>query len=387
MRSYGFCRKTAGGFSLVELMVGMVLGLLGILVVMQVYTFSEGRKRTTTAGGDAQTNGAIALFSMQKEMAQAGYGMANVEILNCTVRAYNENRTPADFTLTSMSPVTLNPTGVPAGDANTVVLRVAYGSSEGLAEGIAFEQQSGSSANYKVNNRAGFTVGDMVIAVESGQDCTMAQVTELPASGSCGTGGSGQTDVVIHNAGQFKDPGKNCEQGPSHWNKPGGLGVTYTNGKLYNMGRFPTTHLYAVRNGNLTMCDYMASDCTNAAKVTDTAVWVPIVNNIVGLQAQYGRDTSAPMDMVVDTYDQTTPTTGCGFARAPAVRLAVVARSPQYEKDVVTAAAPTWQGGTLNVSKKPDGTANPDWQHYRYKVFETVVPLRNIVWMGAQPSC
>ncbi len=380
-------RRKAGGFSIVELMVGMVLGLIGILVVMQVYLFSEGRKRTTTSGGDAQSNGAIALYTLQKDTALAGYGMASLDILNCNVRAYNENRNPTDFTFSAMAPVTINPTGIPAGDANTDVVRVAYGTSDGLAEGVSFRQQSGASANYQVDNRSGFTVGNMVITVQSGLDCTLAQITDLPASGSCGQGGGGQTDVVIHNSGQFKDPGQNCNQVPSHWNKPSGLGVTYTSGKLYDMGRLPAAHIYAVRNGNLTMCDYMAADCTDAAKVNDATVWVPIVNNIVSLQAQYGRDTSAPMDMVVDTYDQTTPTTACGYARVPAVRLAVVARSPQYEKDAVTPAAPAWLGGSVDLSKKPDGTANPDWQHYRYKLFETVIPLRNIVWMGVQTSC
>jgi type IV pilus assembly protein PilW len=380
-------RKKAGGFSIVELMVGMVLALIGILVVMQVYLFSEGRKRTTTSGGDAQSNGAIALYTLQKDTAQAGYGMANLDILNCTVRAYNQNRSPTDFTFTSTAPVTINPTGIPAGDANTDVVRVAYGTSEGLAEGVSFRQQSGASANYQVDNRAGFTVGNMVIAAQSGLDCTLTQITNLPASGSCGQGGGGQTDVVVHDPGNLKDPGQNCEQVPSLWNKPGGLGVTYTSGKLYDMGRLPITHIYAVRNGNLTLCDLTSSDCTSAAQTGNTAVWVPIVNNIVSLKAQYGRDTSAPMDMVVDTYDQTTPVTACGYARVPAVRLAVVARSPQYEKDAVTPAAPTWLGGTIDLSKKPDGTANPDWQRYRYKLFETVIPLRNIVWMGVQPSC
>ena len=383
-------RRKAGGFSIVELMVGMVLGLIGILVVMQVYLFSEGRKRTTTSGGDAQSNGAIALYTLQKDTALAGYGMANLDILNCNVKAYNANRKPADFTFTAMAPVTINPADIPAGDANTDVVRVAYGTSDGLAEGVSFRQPSAASANYQVDNRSGFTVGNMVIAVEAGKDCTLTQITELPASGSCGQGGGGQTDVVVHNSGKLNDPGQNCNQVESIWNKPSGLGVSYTSGKLYDMGRLPVAHIYAVRNGNLTMCDYMVADCTDPAKAVDPdpTVWVPIVNNIVGLQAQYGRNTDTPWtDMEVEVYDKTTPTTACGYARIPVVRLAVVARSPQYEKDAVTTAAPSWLGGSIDLSKKPDGTANPDWQHYRYKLFETVIPLRNIVWMGVQSSC
>lgn len=373
----------ARGFSIVELMVGMVIALIGILVVMQVYSLSEARKRTTTSGGDAQTNGALSLYMVERETRQAGYGFASTDVFNCNVRAYNENRDPQEFTFQSMAPVVINPANIPAGDANTDVIQITYGSAEGMGEGVEFEQQSGASANYKVKNRSEFTVGDMVIAVQSGLDCTIAQVTDLPASGTCGSGGGGQTDVVIHNSGNFKDPGQNCNTVESHWNKPGGLGVTYTNGKLYNLGRLPTSHVYAVRNGNLTMCDFTVRDCTDAAKVNDATVWVPVVNNIVLMQAQYGRDTSATMDKVVDVYDKTTPTTACGYARTLAVRIALVARSAQYEKTalpapyfVTGAFAAAWPGNALNLA------GLTDWDHYRYKLFQTVVPLKNILWMS-----
>jgi type IV pilus assembly protein PilW len=46
------------GFSLVEIMVGLAIGMLAVIVILQVFALSEGRKRTTTSGGDAQSNGA-----------------------------------------------------------------------------------------------------------------------------------------------------------------------------------------------------------------------------------------------------------------------------------------------------------------------------------------
>jgi type IV pilus assembly protein PilW len=27
-----------------------------------------------------------------------------------------------------------------------------------------------------------------------------------------------------------------------------------------------------------------------------------------------------------------------------------------------------------------DLTANADWQRYRYRVYETIIPLRNMIW-------
>jgi Tfp pilus assembly protein PilW len=63
------------GFSLVDVMVGMVLSLLGTIIIFQVFEVSERIKRTTTSGGDAQQNGAAALFALERGVRQAGYGI------------------------------------------------------------------------------------------------------------------------------------------------------------------------------------------------------------------------------------------------------------------------------------------------------------------------
>lgn len=63
------------GFSLVDVMVGMVLSLLGTIIIFQVFEVSERIKRTTTSGGDAQQNGAAALFTLERGVRQAGYGI------------------------------------------------------------------------------------------------------------------------------------------------------------------------------------------------------------------------------------------------------------------------------------------------------------------------
>lgn len=86
--------------------------------------------------------------------------------------------------------------------------------------------------------------------------------------------------------------------------------------------------------------------------------------------------------------------------RIKAVRIAVVARSGVLERDNVTAACdqstapPTglcaWAnvpaGGAITTASPAPAinlnpnNANPDWQRYRYRVFETIIPLRNLIW-------
>jgi type IV pilus assembly protein PilW len=67
-----------------------------------------------------------------------------------------------------------------------------------------------------------------------------------------------------------------------------------------------------------------------------------------------------------------------------AVRVALVARSTQYERP-----EPNQQCATTTdvMAAKWSGWAKfstagypADWKCYRYKVFETIVPLRNVIW-------
>ena len=77
--------------------------------------------------------------------------------------------------------------------------------------------------------------------------------------------------------------------------------------------------------------------------------------------------------------------TAADWLEVQAVRFGVLVRSPQFERNAVTAAAPAWYAGAYlmtNVDGTPDsnpGDAN-DWRHYRYRNYQLVVPLRNMIW-------
>jgi type IV pilus assembly protein PilW len=381
--------KRETGFSLIEVMVGMVIGLLAMLIIMQLYAIWEAQKRTTSSGGDAQSNTLIGLYTIERDLQNAGQGLSSKDLLGCQLDTSNNQRSPADITFPAIAPVAINPAGIPAGDPNTDIVQIMFGSSSGLATAVEFTQID--SVTYRVTApalRNGLVPGDLIIAAQSGKNCTLTQVTSLPA-GKCDTGTT-NADLVKHENVAFKNAHNNCTTttSGSHWNNPA-ASVAYSSGaKLYNVGPVPATRLYAIRNGRLTVCDYLFADCGNAANKGNTSVWIPIADNIVSLKAQYGRDTDTPMDLTANTWDTTTPTTDCGWAKIPAVRVALVGRSTQYEKAAVyTAVTQTWQGGSFNLTKNPDGSANAEWDRYRYKVLETVIPLRNIVWMGVLTGC
>ena len=75
-RTRTLSRGRAAGFGLVEIMVGLVIGLIGILVIYQVYNVAEGFKRNTTAAGEAQMAGLFSSFVLGMEIANGGAGIA-----------------------------------------------------------------------------------------------------------------------------------------------------------------------------------------------------------------------------------------------------------------------------------------------------------------------
>ena len=71
---------------LMELMIGLVIGLLTTLAIAVVLSVSEGQRRATMSGEDAQVSGALALHALQRDIRHAGYGFAaNPAALGCPI--------------------------------------------------------------------------------------------------------------------------------------------------------------------------------------------------------------------------------------------------------------------------------------------------------------
>jgi type IV pilus assembly protein PilW len=363
-------RRTAAGFSLVEIMVGMVIGMLGLIIMMQVFSLSESQKRATTGGGDAQSSGAIALFGLQRDVRQAGFGTSDPKLVGCSVTL----RT--GVTVTSFAPVTINHAAITGQDANTDTLLVTYGGSNGSPQGDTITTQPASAGTavspdiYAMATPTSFTAGDQVIATPQ----IRATPCNLSVAGVASIGTGNAANVIV----------------------TAGSGVTnMTNGTLFNLGPQSNVKVlaYAIRGGNLTLCDYMANNCGDAANNNNAAIWVPIANNVVSLKALYGHDTNTPMDGIADEFNSTSPTTACGWVKVFGLRLALVARNATFEKTAVTtAAALAWDGDTASnaaavAANDIDLSADANWQNYRYRVLQTVVPLRNLVWQGVQTGC
>jgi type IV pilus assembly protein PilW len=363
------------GMSLPEILAAVLIGLIGMIVIMQVYATSEERKRTTTGTSDAQITGNIALFTLESTIRSAGFGMVSADnnMLGCTTSGYNSNRSVPDFTFL-MAPVVITVGAAGAPDKLTVI----YGSSPNVVEGEAFVGGAASGGDFPLKNAAGILAGDLVVASEAGLNCSLAEITGfVPAAINTVQHASGAAYSYVDTAGNTISP-------TATYNKGGGSGVDYsTAALLFTLGRSPTVVTYQIGNDKLqtkTLIPYIAAQDSDNDGTSDA----DIGDGIVQLKALYAKDTDG--DGVVDTWNTTLPANATQWMQVRAVRIALLARSAKFEKTAVTADciapnnppnSPYWSGGCFTMTNPADGT---DWHYYRYRVYETVVPLRNMIW-------
>jgi type IV pilus assembly protein PilW len=356
-------RAGEAGFSLIEILVGVAIGLLGIIIMMQVLSLAQGTQRTTTAGGDAQNNAFIALDTLQRDITHAGNGFAHLRLLGCDIQLPNGGPVP-------LAPLIINPPTavIPAGDAGSDRFLVAYGTGHDQPDGYVLDTPS-AGVGYTTTSGGAIAPLDWLIHAPAACPLALRQVTAGYVAGS--------TAVTV-----------------------AGVAAATTATALFNLGAAPRFLAYAVRSGTLAVCDYRTDDCSVATPATlaNENIWRPLINNVASLRLQYGRDTSAPMDGFADTFNQTAPASACDWARVSAIRLVLATRGTQYDRNVVTPSAnPPWLGDPdTNGDGAGDGGAGSapltlsgvtDWDHYRYRIFQTVIPLRNIAWMGVVTGC
>ena len=355
------------GFSLVEILVAMVISLMGVLIIFQVFEVSEGIKRTSTGGGDAQQNGLLALVAIERDARMSGFGINYAPLLGCVVHGDESGRS-IDFTLTAAE---ITDEVSAAGDSISFV----YGNSNLLlAPPKLTTAVSTTSTFFRVDNRYGFDINDLVVLGQVGNTCSLAQATGLPTA-------VGQQDQITRTGGNFN--GTDLSDAYDVWDN-----ISQSGGRIYSMGPNPSAMLYAVDAATWRLM---------ARNVVTSGIAEALAEGIVQLQAEYGKDTSVTADGTVDVWNTTAPANADEWSRVLALRIAVVARSAMAEKPgadgkcrdvndpddpIKPLTDPTkrmkWAGGALDVTYLT--TAATDWTCYRYRVFETMVPLRNLIW-------
>lgn len=400
------------GVTLIELLVGVAIGLMATLVITQVALVYEGQKRTTTSGSDSQVNGTLALQTLQREIQSSGYGLTSAGLLGCTEIRGGYDGTPfvnifeaaedgATATGVPMSPVmiTNGAGGVAAGGASGITtsgqpdrLRILASDNPNvsLPQRVKNEHtRTDNKFDLDDNTNVGNSVGDLMLAVPPAIDGSWCSLFALSRLTTKNVGG---TDVPSEEIWHEID---SVSGATWHWNPDATSTVFPTKTSagtfLINLGSLKSaqTNLrYRSYEINLDRAALQVRSYNAVTgKVEDAVELFP---NIVSLQMTYGIDSKATPTNQADTWSNTPPTqvvsgvTVTQWRRIVAVRIAVVARSAQPEKEQVTPSMPQWSPDGVNKSFIPVnlGGKVSDWKNYRYKVFETVVPLRNILWQA-----
>jgi type IV pilus assembly protein PilW len=362
----------AHGFTLVELMVGMALALITTVIIAQVVVNAEGQRRTTSSGSDAQVNGSIGLYTLGRDVQGAGYGIiSHSAALGCPIQAKYGSAATLALTLAPVT-ITVDANGVPT------LRTLSSGRSSFSVPMVVKANHAPVDTRFTVTSTTGVSAGDVMMAI--------------PGTWS-GTNGCTVFEVAPSGTNLLTATQVPKAEVTTGWNPATSLmpaaGYPADTSYLVNLGRIVLRE-YTITNEALVMRELQANGTMSADQV--------LASGIVAMRVMYGRDTTNPKDGVVDQYDTTTPTTADDWSRVLSVRIAVTARSEVREKDNVTTADPVWDVGTattvngtsacssgssrkcLTLTIPKPNAGDTEWQHYRYKVYDTIVPLRNVLW-------
>jgi type IV pilus assembly protein PilW len=422
--------QVQSGFTMIELLIAMVIGLLGTIVIFTVYQNAEGFKRTTIAAGDAQTNGAVALYSIEQYVRTSGSGITTTNeaklagssstvqpnlLLGCPLSPDPGIGTGAAVTSIGAVPTPVAPIRIldgsqlSGGIAGTSDVLVIMGGNADIATNPtqAALVASGATVIGGAKNLLGWrsaSVGrpaDIALFAQKGlgtisnSPCTLRRI--LSTSSNSGTGTINLV-LPLPSTANYAPATNVHDVGPTPYFLSIGVNAQQ---ELVETSFLPG----------------LTGEGVGLARITQRV----LADGIVNIQAQYGIDDN--LDDVIDAWVEptgnwanvagivrpNTPLPGVpAINKIKAIRIAIVARSQQYEAPDrtttlcnATPATPVWrrplaastaQGSGANASLAYPQSAdilptlslagaspNGDWQCFRYRRFETIIPVINMV--------
>ncbi len=390
-------RRAARGFSLVELLVAVTIGLVVTLAVFGVLAASEGRKRTSVALNDTNQSGAYAAYTLDRILRSAGTGYAQgwAKVGGCRISAALP-ATPSAETLPRTAAFPAPFAGIPqtlrlaplvifqgASATGSDVLMVMSGAA-GFGEApMAVQPGAVTATQVLLPNTIGLRANDLVM-LSSSDECLLTQVAstktacagdpaapttttacgqQLPLGGSyytaTGTGTSLATLATLADVNAFS------------------IGNTTTNRPQFQL-------LGVGADSTLFRHDLLLLDGTNTVE--------PVAEGVREMHAVYGLDTND--DGMLDAWQS--PSLGSGWDGATlmngstaskdrlrqvvAVRLALVMRSALVEREQVSPDSLSLFGDLPTaVQTTVDLTRTGENRNQRHRVIEITVPVRNLL--------
>lgn len=381
-------KRRAGGFSIIELMVSVVIGLLALMFATRLITGGEQNKQAALGGSDAMQNGMMAMFSISSDIKQAGFGLNDPIISGCDTLMLDNGGAGFQMAPATRGTAAITPLSAAVIESNGLnpdrITFYTGGNPSGTPSVRLIQAYDGGSTLAVDRNPFGFVANDVIVVAPeaSGARCSLVQLSETPTATTLRfAAGSGR-----------------------RYNN-GTLGVAFTaKSRVFDLGPAKTLsfHSWSVADGFLQLS---ATDIAGSEVKPAT-----VADNIVSIKAQYGFDTRSGALFQPETSMQIKQWSGTmidadgdgsagsvgDYQRIAAIRLAVVARSKAPERakpGQACAATPDANAPAVFKTSQPNTVApapikptvavagDPvEWHCYRYRVFETIVPIRNNAW-------
>lgn len=360
------------GFTLIEVLVGLALSMLSMLIILQLFSISDARKRTTTGAAEAQQTANVSIYQLGRTVRLAGATLTQASsIWGCPIQAFRGGvqilpaaaAFPAPFAGVNQTvraiPVLILPAAAPDGQSDVIVV-IAGNSEIGQAELQLVGPPKASGLTLQRSN--GVKAQDLILMTSpsSVANCQIAQVdptfnaTTAPNTLPLGTTGT-------------------------TYNTAAGLagGIYNQNSVALHLGATPLFTMFGINaNNSLEQFDLL--------NLSGTATSV-IADGVFDMRARYGVVDAAgngPITWVSPTtagwtVADLTAGTAAALAlvdRIRAIRMSIVFRSTEPVKDV---SPPTEY--IMFPETNPITVAIPTAnQLFRYQVYDSVIPLRNL---------
>lgn len=378
------------GMTLIELLIAMVIGLVLTLAVTSIVIFGESQKRTTTSTNDMGQSGAYAAYVVDRAVRSAGSGFSqswNLGAFGCRLSA--SSILPR---LTAFPPPFAAFLGG-AGAAQSGNLRLApvlIAKNQSAAGSDVLVVMGGNGAagdvprpirglidtdKLRVENTVGLASGDIALITQSGtEDCLFEQINVADAATFKAVG----NEVVPLGGSYFTSTGSSTSLATL-----AGSGAAFAS-TLGNASAGNVQFQLIGVGANRTLFSYDLLRSAGAG--TDADALQSLADGVAELHALYGLDTDN--NGTVDTwvapdatgYDiATVMTTPATMRQIAAVRVALVMRSSNFEKEVVSPPTLTLFGDLATALQHTVTLTGGDDPHYRYRVIDTTIPLRNIL--------
>jgi len=367
------------GLTLIELLVAMLIGLIVTLAVASIVVVGETHRRVTTSTNDMEQAGAYAAYVLDRALRSAGSSLVqSVQpidrgVFGCKLNAaallpagafpapFKKAFLPGSTSDLRVAPVLIGKSQSDTGSDVLVVMggdAVAGGVPRGLTD-------PGSATTLAMDNTVGVSAGDLVLVSQQGTtDCLLEQV-------------SGTTAKVLTLGGAYYTAGKSTS-----------LETLAASTSTY------VTPLGNPANGNVQFQLFGVGDNRTLVgyDLLLGAGGAPqaLADGVAELHAIYGVDTNG--DGILDNWTDpgaagfdiaTVMQTPETMRKIVAVRVALVMRSANREKEAVSPTKLKLFGDDFqDAAKNPISqtvTLGDDDQHYRHRVVEFTIPLRNML--------